>query len=152
MCELTRSEHAMPQPPIILPIIITGLTLGSILASQAKTISKKKFAGISLVSGLLNSAYAFLFYELSPPPTFSRAGFSGAGTTFSGAGAQFRVQTGSETGFVTSSFITGFIIVIAVCGIALAYARFRGRKEHEEVDDEVEDEKTLGNDEELENT
>ncbi len=48
----------MPQPPIVLPIIITGLTLGSILASQAKTISKKRFAGISLISGLLNSAYA----------------------------------------------------------------------------------------------
>ena len=119
----------MPQPPIVLPIIITGLTLGSILASEAKTISKKKFAGISLVSGLLNSAYAYVLYELSPPPTFSRAGFTGT---------QFRVQTGSETGFIISSFITGFIIVIAVCGIALAYARFRGKKEREE--DEVENE------------
>ena len=116
----------MPQSPIILPIIITGLTLGSVLVSQAKTISKKKLAGISLVSGLLNSAYAFVLYELSPPPTFSRAG------------TQFRVQTGSETGFIISSFIMGFIIVIAVCGIALAYARFRGKNEHEE--DEVEDE------------
>jgi hypothetical protein len=126
----------MPQPPIVLPIIITGLTLGSILASQAKTISKKKFAGISLVSGLLNSAYAYVLYELSPPPTFSRAGYTGY------TGTQFRVQTGGgETGFIISSFITGLIFVIAVCGIALAYARFRGKKEHEE--DEVEDEKTL---------
>ena len=128
----------MPQPPIVLPIIITGLTLGSILASQAKTISKKKFAGISLVSGLLNSAYAFLYYELSPPPTFSRAG-----TTFSGAGTQFRVQTGSETGFIISSFITGIIFVLAVCGIALAYARFRGKKDKEE-DEELDDDKDLG--------
>jgi len=133
----------MPQPPIILPIIITGLTLGSILASQAKTISKKKFAGISLISGLLNSAYAFVLYLLSPPPTFSRAGYTGT-TGYTGyAGAQFRGQTGGgETGFIISSFITGFIFVIAVCGIALAYARFRGKKEYEE-DEEVEGEKTL---------
>jgi len=133
----------MPQPPTVLPIIITGLTLGSILASQAKTISKKRFAGISLISGLLNSAYAFVLYTLSPPPTFSRAGttFSGAGTTFSRSGA---FQTGSETGFIISSFITGLIFVLAVCGIALAYARFRGKKEHEE--DEVEDEKAVSDD------
>jgi Trk-type K+ transport system membrane component len=126
----------MPQPPIVLPIIITGLTLGSILASQAKTISKKKFAAIALLSGLLNSAYAFLLYTLSPPPTFSRAGFTGS-TGYTGA--QFRVQTGSETSFIISSFITGLIFFIAVCGIALVYARFRGKKDHEE--DEVEDEK-----------
>ena len=128
----------MPQPPIVLPIIITGLTLGSILASQTKTISKKKLAGISLVSGLLNSAYAYVLYELSPPPTFSRAGFTGT---------QFRVQTSSEPGFIISSFVTGFIFVIAVCGIAILYARFRSKKEHEE--DDVEDEKTSGNEDEL---
>ena len=127
----------MPQPPIVLPIIITGLTLGSILASQAKTISKKKFAGISLVSGLLNSAHAYVLYELSPRPTFSRAG------------TQFTVQTGSETGFIISSLITGIIFVLAVCGIALAYAKFRAKKdqgEDEKLDDdkdENEDEKTL---------
>ena len=138
----------MPQPPIILPIIITGLTLGSILASQAKTISKKKFVGVSLVSGLLNSAYAFVLYTLSPPPTFSRAGFtgstfSGAGTTFSRAGT---FQTGSETGFIISSFITGLIFVLAVCGIALAYARFRGKKDKEE-DEELGDDKDGNEDE-----
>ena len=118
----------MPSPPIVLPIIITGLTLGSILSSQAKTISKKKFAGISLVSGLLNSAYAYVLYELTPPPTFTRGG------------TQIRFQTGSETGFIISSFITGLIIVVAVCGIALAYARFRGKKDKEEDADEAEDE------------
>jgi len=123
----------MPQPPIILPIIVTGLTLGSILASQSKKISKRRLAGISLISGLLNGAYAYVLYELSPPPTFSRAGttVSGTGATFSRAGA---FQTGSETGFIISSFITGFIFVVAVCGIALLYARFRGKKDHEEGD------------------
>ncbi|MGD0421902.1 MAG: hypothetical protein ABSA92_00435 [Candidatus Bathyarchaeia archaeon] len=136
----------MPQPPIVLPIIITGLTLGSILASQAKTISKKKFAAIALLSGLLNSAYAFLLYTLSPPPTFSRAGFTGS-TGYTGA--QFRVQTGSETSFIISSFITGLIFFIAVCGIALAYAKFRGKKDKEEGEelgddkDGNEDEKAL---------
>jgi len=136
----------MPQSPIILPIIITGLTLGSILTSQTKAISKKKLAVVSLVSGLMNSAYAFALYTLSPPPTFSRAGFTGTftGTGTGFAGAQFRGQTGSETGFIISSFIIGFIFVIAICGIALAYARFRGKGEHEE--DEVEDEKALSED------
>jgi cytochrome bd-type quinol oxidase subunit 2 len=125
----------MPQSPIILPLIITGLTLGSVLISQTKTISKKKLAGVSLLSGLLNSAYAFVLYEISPPPTFARAG------------TQFRVQTGSETSFIISSFITGFIFVLAVCGIALAYARFRGKREQEEDEglnnDKDEEEKTL---------
>ncbi len=51
------------------------------------------------------------------------------------------IQTGSETGFIISSFITGLIFFIAVCGIALVYARFRGKKEDEE--DEVEDEKAV---------
>jgi membrane associated rhomboid family serine protease len=116
--------------------------MGSILASQAKRLSKKRFAGISLISGLLNSAYAYVLYTLSPPPTFSRPG----NTAYSGyTGAQFRFQTGSETGFIISSFITGFIFVIAVCGIALTYARFRGKKEHEE--DEVEDEKAVSDEE-----
>jgi len=94
----------------------------------------------------MNSAYAFVLYTLSPPPTFSRAGFTGTftGTGTGFAGAQFR-QTGSETGFIISSFIIGFIFVIAICGIALAYARFRGKGEHEE--DEVDDdEKALSED------
>jgi hypothetical protein len=135
----------MPNPPIVLPIIITGLTLGSILASQTRRISKKKLASVSLISGLLNSVYAYVLYTFSPSPTFPGAG--SAPSTFPGAGAGFRVmnQAGSITSFVISSFLTGFIFVIAVCGIALAYARFRGRKEREE---EVEDE-TAPSDEEL---
>ena len=147
----------MPQPPIILPIIITGLTLGSILASQAKTISKKRLAGISLISGLLNSAYAVCTIHVKSTANFLTAGFtgstfSGAGTTFSRAGT---FQTGSETGFIISSFITGLIFVLAVCGIALAYARFRGKKDEEEGEelgddkDGNEDEKALS-DEDLE--
>jgi len=123
----------MPQLPIVLPLIITGLTLGSVLVSKSRAISKRKLAGVSSISGLLNSAYAYVYYEVNPPPTFSRGG------------TLVRFQSLSETDFVISSFIIGFIFVIAVCGIALAYARFRGKKEMEEKDleDEVEDEKAL---------
>jgi cation transporter-like permease len=134
----------MPQSPIILPIIITGLTLGSVLASQTKKISKKKLVGVSLITGLLNSAYAYLFYELNPPPTFSRGTYAG---TYA---ASARFQTGGGTSvisFIISSFFTGFIFVIAVCGIAILYARFRGKKDHEE--DELEDEKTVDNEDEM---
>jgi hypothetical protein len=140
----------MPQSPIILPIIITGLTLGSVLASQTKTISKKKLAGVSLITGLLNSAYAYLFYQLNPPPTFSRGTYTGTYAGAAGA-ASARFQAGGGTSiinFIISSFFTGFIFVIAVCGIAILYARFRGKKEHEE-DEEVEDEKTVDNEDEM---
>ena len=56
----------MPQIPIILPMIILGLVVGSILKSQSPKISRKKLASASLGAGLLNSIHAYLLYLLTP--------------------------------------------------------------------------------------
>lgn len=116
----------MPQEPMIIPIIIAGITLGSLLASETHRLSKKKLVGVSLLSGALNAANAFLVYQLMPPPIFTR------GAT------QFRAAAtaGSENTFYVSSFIAGILIVLAIVGIALIYARFRGPKPQEE-DEEI---------------
>jgi hypothetical protein len=115
----------MPQEPIIIPIIIAGITLGSLLVSQTHKLSKKKLLGVSLLSGALNAGNAFLVYQLMPPPTFTRVA------------TQFRAAAtaGSENTFFVSSFLAGFLIVLAIVGIALVYARFRGPKPLEEEEE-----------------
>jgi hypothetical protein len=125
----------MPNTPIIIPMIVAGVTLGSLLVSQTRKISKKKLLTASLVSGLLNTAYAFLVYTLAPPTTFTRGTFTGG--TFTGSftgGGGFRAAAGAggENAFLLSSFITGFLIVLAIVVVALAYVRFRGGKSEEE--------------------
>jgi hypothetical protein len=140
----------MPTTPIIIPIIVAGITLGSLLVSKTQKISKKKLATASLLGGLLNTAYAFLIYTLFPPTTFTRNGaftgggaFGGGGTftgTFTGGGSFRAAATGgSETTFVVSAFVTGFLIVLAIVVVALAYARYRGRGSDEETETDQSD-------------
>jgi len=126
----------MPQAPMIIPLVIAGITLGSLLVSEKRTLSKKKLLGLSALSGILNLGNAYLVYQLFPPPTFSRTG------TVASQFAQFRAASaaGSQTSFYASSFILGFLIVLAVVGIALAYARFKSHKA--EVEGEEEDKET----------
>ena len=119
----------MPQAPIIIPIIIAGVTLGSMLATQKRTLSKKKLAGVSLLSGLLNVGNAFLVNLIAPPPTFTRAG----GTQFRTAGA------GSEYMFFVSSFLVGVLVVLAIIGIALLYARHKGERPVEDEETKLEE-------------
>jgi len=128
----------MPQAPMIIPIIIAGLTFGSLLVSKKRTLSKKKLFGISALSGVLNLGNAYLVYQLLPPPTFTRA---------SSQFSQFRATgANTESSFYVLSFLVGFLIVLAVLGIALIYARFRGHKAGEEEEEtKLEDEEeTLG--------
>jgi len=115
----------MPQVPIIVPVVITGIVLGAIIKSQKPRISKKKLASAAVVSGLLNSVYAYVEYLLTPQQV-----------TFRG----FTVQraAGSEYGFVIASFLAGFLIVIAVIGIGLLYARFRRTEITEEATESIE--------------
>ena len=122
----------MPQTPMIIPIVIAGLTLGSVLVSEKRTLSKKKLLGVSALSGILNLGNAYLVYQLLPPPTFNRAG-----SQFSQF-SQFRAAAAasSESSFYVSSFIVGFLLVLAVTGIALTYARF---KSHKTEEDELEE-------------
>ena len=131
----------MPIIPTVVPLIVSGLMLGSLLVSGKRKLSKKKLLIGSLVGGLLNAANAFIVYILFPPTTFSRFGggnFGGgtfAGATFTGASTfQFRGGGGanSETSFLLLSFITGLLIVIVVVGVALLYVRYKGRHMEEE--------------------
>lgn len=119
----------MPQAPIIIPIVIAGITLGSLLASEKHSISKRKLLGISALSGLFNLANAYLVYLLFPPPTFTRGTGTGASQF---AQARAASGAGSEIGFYVSSFIIGFLIVLAVVGVALAYAHLKSHKEEED--------------------
>ena len=112
----------MPQFPIVVPVIILGLTLGSLLRGKSSKISKKKFAYATLSAGLLNVAYAYAFLLLFPysPPT----------TTF---GRTLAVTQIPEPEFLSASFLVAVILVAAVLGIAQIYSRVRGGYESEEA-------------------
>jgi len=140
----------MPTAPMVIPLIVAGVLLGSLLVSEkGKRVTKKKLLGVSLVSGLLNAANAYIVYALFPPTTFSRFGggnFGGgafAGGTFTGSSTfQFRGAGagGGETSFLLLSFITGVLIVIVVVGAALVYVRYKGGQAEEELEEPKEEE------------
>ena len=134
----------MPTTPTVIPLIVAGLMLGSMLASEKRKMSKKKFLGASLVGGLLNAANAYLVYTLFPSTTSRYGGgnFGGgtfAGGTFTGSSSfQFRgaaAGANSLTSFIVLSFLTGLLIVIVVVGIALLYARYKGGHAEEEPEE-----------------
>ncbi|MGD0176719.1 MAG: hypothetical protein ABSC50_07845 [Candidatus Bathyarchaeia archaeon] len=113
----------MPQLPIIIPIVVIGILIGSI--QKSKKISTRKIALWALVAGALNAANAYAVYILTPVPTFR--GITVARTT-------------SEFGFTIASFLAGFLIVAAVFVIAAAYGRVR--KGDSELGEESEQEDT----------
>jgi glucose uptake protein GlcU len=108
----------MPQIPIIIPVIIAGITVGSVIKSQSPRISRRKLMSASLVAGLLNAINAYAVDYLTPRQTF--------------AATNFTVPQTSWVVFVVASFIGGFLIVLAVLGIAMIYAR-RGKGAEEEL-------------------
>jgi hypothetical protein len=116
----------MPQIPIIIPVIVAGIAVGSVIKSQSPRISRRKLMSASLVAGLLNAINAYVVNSLSPQQTFARANFT---TT---QAANFSVPQTSWIVFVVASFIGGFLIVLAVLGIAMIYAR-RGKGAEEEL-------------------
>ena len=134
----------MPTAPTLIPLIVAGLMLGSLLVSEKRKVTKKRLLGVSLLSGLLNAANAFIVYTLFPPVTFSRFGGGNfAGGTFTGSSTfQFRGAGGGggETSFVLLSFLTGILIVIVVVGAALAYVRYRGGQTEEELEEPKQEE------------
>lgn len=111
----------MPSTPIILPIIITGIVVGSLMKSKTATFPKKRIAYASLASGLLNALYAYGLYLMTPRPTFARAAVASG-------------QQSQELIFTFSSFVTGVLVVLAVVGIAKIFIRFRGGQTIEEAD------------------
>jgi len=109
----------MPQIPIIVPLIVVGLAVGSTIKSKGPRISKKKLASASLAAGLLNSIHAYLLYLLAPVqiPT------SVTGIPTTGPTALTGFAPTSEVPFVVASFLAAFLMVLLVLGVAMAYAR-----------------------------
>ena len=116
----------MPQIPVLIPVIVAGLTVGSVIKSQSRTISNKKLISASLVAGLLNGLYGYAVDALSPRQTFPRA--SSIPSTLASS-----IPTTSWIVFVVESVLAGFLIVLAVLGIAKVYARTRKGEEVEEL-------------------
>jgi hypothetical protein len=114
----------MPQIPIIVPLIVVGLVVGSMLKSKSPKISRKRLASASLVAGLLNSIHAYLLYLLTP----TRTAASATGAPTGGPPLQGLAST-SVGAFVASSFLAAFFIVLLVIGIAMAYVRIRRGEE-----------------------
>jgi len=130
----------MPQIPIIVPLIVVGLVVGSILKSKSPKISRKRLASASLVAGLLNSIHAYLLYLLTP--TSTPASFGGGTPT--GAPPMGGVTSTSEWAFVVASFLSAFLMVLLVFGIAMVYARIRkGEEPVEAPEPTAEEEPTL---------
>lgn len=134
----------MPQLPIIIPLIIIGISFGSLLKSEKLKISLRKIMMWSLVAGLLNAVNAYAVYLLTPQSTFRGATFTGG--TFTGT-AFARTTTGATTaiGFTVASFLAGFIIVAAVFGIARVVSR--RHQGDAELGEESESESELNNEE-----
>ena len=109
----------MPQFPIVIPIIVLGITVGSLLRGKSATISKKKFVYATLAAGLLNVAYAYVFLLWFPAPTSTRGNL---------AFAQI-----SEPVFLADSFLVAVVLMVAVLGIAQMYSRVRKGDESEET-------------------
>ena len=118
----------MPQIPILIPVIVAGVTVGSVIKSKSSKVSKRKLLSASVIAGLLNAAYAYVVYSYSPQPTPFRGVASVAATSW--------------IAFVAGSFLTGFLIVLAVLGIAMVYGRVRKGEELEELPEQAPEEPT----------
>jgi len=125
----------MPQAPIIIPIIITGILVGKIAASKGQMVKRKKLLLASLASGILNTANAYLLILLTPSRSSQFQGqFQSQFTTTAQTTYRYRGGGGNyQLMLVVSSFIVGFLIPLAVIGISMLYAR---RKAGKGVDEE----------------
>ncbi len=73
----------MPQVPIIIPIIVVGGLVGSLLKSRKQKIPRRKVLSWSLIAGLLNSGFALRRADddSSTDHYLQRHYFRGSGTT-----------------------------------------------------------------------
>ena len=126
----------MPQISVIIPVIIAGLVVGSLIKSKSGAISNKRLVSASLVAGLLNGLYVYVVYSISPQPTFARGNFTVPTT------GNFTVPSTSWVVLVVGSVLSGFLIVFAILGIAKVYARIRKGEETEEPPDVTSEEES----------
>ena len=108
----------MPQISVIIPVIVAGLVVGSLIKSKSGSISNKRLVLASLAAGLLNGLYMYVVYSISPQPTFARGNFT--------------VPSTSWEVLVVESILSGFLLVFAILGIAKLYVRIRKGQEVEE--------------------
>jgi len=130
----------MPQAPIIIPIIITGILVGTIAASKGQMVKRKKLLLASLLSGILNTANAYLLILLTPSRSSQFQGqFQTQFTTSAQTTYRYRGGGGNyQLMLVISSFIVGFLIPLAVIGISMLYARRKAGKGMDEENDKDE--------------
>jgi hypothetical protein len=138
----------MPQIPVLIPIIATGLLVGSIMIHEGHKISKKRLGTASVISGLLNGAQAYLVNTLMPAST-TRGGGGGAfiaaggGGAFVGGGtipsaaitAAAAARQTTELTYYISSVLVGILIPLVILGIGLFRARSKGSDEEVEPED-----------------
>jgi uncharacterized YccA/Bax inhibitor family protein len=133
----------MPQIPVLIPIIVTGLLVGSVMVNEGRKMSKKRLGTASVISGLLNGAQAYLVNYFLPQTTVRTGTITGGGTfpgagtftgtaTFTGAAA---VRQTSELTYTVSSIVVGILIPLAILGIAMFRSRSRGGEEEMEPED-----------------
>jgi len=120
----------MPTVPIIIPVIVLGILVGSWIKSGKKKLSKKRLLVAGLLAGAFNAGYSYVLEMITPRPTLP-TGFTGftANRTFS-------VSLG--LGFYTASFLVGLVLILAVFAIAAVFLRIRGGGESEEISEEPE--------------
>jgi hypothetical protein len=111
----------MPQISVVIPVIVAGLVVGSLIKSKSGAISNKRLVSASLAAGLVNGLYMYAVYSISSQPTFARVNFAAPSTSW--------------VVLVVGSVLSGFLIVFAILGIAKAYARIRKGEETEEPSD-----------------
>jgi len=113
----------MPGIPIIVPVIVLGLLFGSMIRPGKRSIAKKRFIVASVVSGVANSGYAYVLTVVSPPGQLA----SNLPSVVSNS-----QSTTAELVFVATSFLAGFLLVLAVLAVAAIYLRLRGPETLEE--------------------
>jgi hypothetical protein len=109
--------------PVPLPIIITGLLVGSAMKNRDRKISKKKLGFASVLAGVLNSGESYLLTLLTPQQTFP--------TRIAGVAAAAPQQS-FDLVTILSSILVGALIPLAILGIGLLYSR--GGRGGEEVE------------------
>jgi hypothetical protein len=135
----------MPQIPILIPVIVTGLLVGSVMANEGRRISKKKLGTASVLSGILNGAQAYLVNYLAPQTTFRIT--TGTGTTPGSGNTAFpttltstaatALRQFSEQTYFVSCVVVGILIPLVILGIAMFRSRSKGGEEEiEEIESE----------------
>jgi hypothetical protein len=121
----------MPNIPSIVPLILAGVIIGSILRKTDISISWKLLILGSLLGGLGNLAHAgvlFFFQGQEARPTFSQR----PPTDFQlPSNLQFTLRASLTTfnpiSFLVTSFVTGAIMILVILIVAVLTLRLRGR-------------------------